>query len=112
MVTAVSQADTSERVLGPAAPFRPANAGINKRQLNIFLRRCSCQKRRQLKYEPNISASDRCTCGLIQLLDGTAVQGIFAVIRCFQEAQKIEQSGLSRPRAALDGDEFTVFYRD
>jgi hypothetical protein len=28
------------------------------------------RRRRQLKYEPNIPASDGCTCGLIQLLDG------------------------------------------
>jgi hypothetical protein len=61
MVAAVCQSDARERVFGSATPFRPANAGINKRQLDIFQSRCSGQERWNLEYKANISAPDDCT---------------------------------------------------
>src|SRR5258707_13872631 len=102
MVTAVGKAHAVKLSFGCATSLRARNAGVNKRQFDIFQRGRSRQKDRQLEYEADGLAPDGRALVLAKLCNLSSLQRIFAGIRMLQKSQKVHQGRLPRPRADAD----------
>ena len=94
------------------APDGPRHPGVHERQLDVLEDVVLRNEIEGLEDEADPPVADARQLGVVDVLDGDAVEAVAAAARAVEAPEEMEERRLARPRRSHDGDELPLLDRE